>query len=181
VGAGPSTRLMVVSAISLVIVALLSILIARREASDSSQANPAQFAVNGALQAAGKIYRSNHDSFPRGKDLTSKLQRDDSSLTFAFGPQSVVSADNTRLYNATGISVSVSGDGQVVMFAAPGSNRTCWYATENHEADGTPSGLRGASRSSGTNYAVAASQRSCTAGILLPANVTSWTASWPST
>jgi hypothetical protein len=177
---GPSTSLMVGSAVALVVVLALSVVLARRDASAS--ANPTQFALSSAVQAAEHVYKANHDSFPRGGSLVVRLHRNDPELAFAYGPQYVVSSNGGSggQYTATGISVAVSANGQVIMFAAPGSSRTCWYATDNHLSDHSGDGLNGASSYKGTTFAAAGSQQICTAGADLPGNASVWSATWPS-
>ncbi|MFZ0667074.1 MAG: hypothetical protein WAM97_15075 [Acidimicrobiales bacterium] len=173
--------LMVASGIALVVVLALSVVLARRDANAS--ANPTQFALSSAVQAAEHVYKANHDRFPLGPSLVVRLHRNDPELAFAYGPQYVVSSNGGSggQYTATGISVAVSSNGQVIMFAAPGSSRTCWYATDNHLADHLSPGLNGASPHKGTMFATAGSQQVCTAGAALPGNVSVWSATWPST
>lgn len=175
---GPSTALTVGSAVCLVIVLALSAFIANRDKTEG--ANPTQFALSGALQSADHIYKANSSTFPQGDALVSRLHRNDSELSFAFGPQYVVSSVGGSQYTATGISVAVSANGQVIMFAVPGNNKTCWYATDNHQPNDTVTGLNGADPESGVTYAMAGGQPDCTAGTVLPTNVTDWQKSWPS-
>ena len=100
---------------------------------------------------------------------------------FGFGPQAVTSPNNASApLMSTAISVGVSQDGEVIMFAAQASDGRCWYATDNHEAHSITGGLVGASQTHGTSYASASGQASCTAGESLPANVTRWAGTWPS-
>ena len=74
----------------------------------------------------------------------------------------------------------MSEDGQVIIFAAEANDRSCWYATDNHETRSATGGLDGASQTRGTSYASASSQTSCTAADGLPSDATPWTENWPS-
>lgn len=175
---------MIVATLSLAAVVVLSILLARRPSDGDTQPAPntTQIALEDALQAASQVYDSNGHSFPRGQSLLSQLQRTLPELAFAFGPQSVSSSNfASGPLTSTGISVAVSQDGKVVMFAAQATDGTCWYVTSNHEKTATSAGLDGGARARGTSYAAAASQQSCAAGQGLPAGVTPWQSSWPTT
>ena len=172
---------MIVAAISLAAVVVLSVLLARRQPQTAPQEfNPTQFAINGALQAAQQVYGTNRDSFPLGQDLIGELHKNDPELLFAFGPQSVSAPPfASGPLPPTGVSVAVSSDGKVVVFAAQASDGSCWYATVNHESDGTDGGIDGASARSGTSYAVAQNQPQCDTGNGLPGRATAWGTSWP--
>ncbi len=174
---------MIVAAAALAAVVVLSVLLAKRHGNSASQPtyNPTQLALSSSLQAADQVYGSNANSFPRGQSLISQLQRTDPELVFGFGPQAVTSPNNASApLTLTAISVGVSQDGEVIMFAAEASDGRCWYATDNHETHSSTGGLVGASQTRGTSYASASGQTSCTAGEGLPANVTPWTSTWPS-
>ena len=172
---------MIVAALSLAAVVVLSVLLARRQPNLATQptSNTTQIALNSALQAASQVYGSNAKSFPRGQTLLAELQQRVPELAFAFGPQSVSTNFTSGPLQATGISVAVSQDGQVIMFAAPASDGTCWYTTNNHETHATAAGIDGGSALHGTSYASAGSQQSCTAGDGLPPGSTPWRTSWP--
>jgi hypothetical protein len=178
---GPSRRLVGVAVLGFVVIAVLSVVLARRDdnASSLSNANQAQFALTSAVQAAGRVYGSNNQTFPIGHALLEKLDTTDPELLFAFGPQYLVqSSSGTNQYP---ISVATSSNGQVILFATPGSGRTCWYATDNFETPGVVSGLTGASPSAGLSYSEAANQQVCNAGAGLPTRATPWGAKWPAT
>jgi hypothetical protein len=178
---GPSRALVVVATLSLATVVVLSVLLARRQPNLATlpTANTTQIALNSALQSATQVYKSNAKSFPRGQALLGQLQQQAPELSFAFGAQSVSSNFTSGPLQATGISVAVSPDGQVVMFAAQATNATCWYMTSNHETSTNAAGVFGAASVRGTSYAAASSQPSCTAGDGLPPGATPWKASWP--
>ena len=173
---------MIVAAAALAAVVVLSVLLAKRHADATPQTvyNPTQIAISSALQAAEQIYGSDQNSFPRGQTLISQLQKQDPELTFGFGPQAVTSQINASApLTSTAISVGVSEDGVVIVFAAQASDGTCWYATDNHETHSATGGLDGASQTRGTSYASASGQTSCTAGAGRPGDVTPWGANWP--
>jgi hypothetical protein len=162
---------------------VLSVLLAKRHADSTPQPtyNASQLALSSALQAASQVYGSNENAFPSGQSLISQLQRAVPGLVFAFGPQAVGTPNNASAPLApTGISVGVSQDGEVIMFAAQSNDGTCWYATDNHETHSATGGLDGASQTRGTSYASASGQASCTAGAGLPGDATPWTTNWPS-
>jgi hypothetical protein len=174
---------MIVAAAALAAVVVLSVLLAKRHGNSASQTtyNPTQLTISSSLQAADEVYGSNRNTFPRGQPLISQLQRTDPELAFGFGPQAVSSPSNASApLSTTVVSVGVSQDGEVIMFAAEGSDGTCWYATDNHETHSTTGGLDGASRTHGTSYAWASGQTSCTAGNGLPSDIKPWAANWPS-
>ncbi len=179
---GPSRSLMVVAAAALAAVVVLSVLLAKRHGNTVQPTyNATQLALSSALQAAGQVYDSNRRTFPSGQSLITQLQRTDPGLLFAFGPQGGSSPSSASApLSATGISVGVSQDGEVIMFAAKASDGTCWYATDNHETRSVTGGLDGASQSRGTSYASASGQTSCTGGAGMPPDATPWTANWPS-
>ena len=180
---GPSRALMGIAAAALAAVVVLSVLLAKRHGDATPQPtyNATQLAISSALQAASQVYDSNGNSFPRGQTLVSHLQRTVPLLLFAFGPESVSSSNNASApLEPTGISVGVSDDGQVIMFAAEANDGSCWYATDNHETRLATGGLDGASQTRGTSYASASGQASCTAGEGLPGDATPWTENWPS-
>jgi hypothetical protein len=173
---------MTVAALSLAAVVVLSVLLAKKHSNSTFQANfnPTQIALNSALQAADQVYGLNEHSYPRGNALITQLQTTDPSLAFGFGPQSVASSnDASGPYTPTRISLAVSEDGQLVMFATQDSSGTCWYTTDNHEQSATTDNVDGASPTRGASYASANNQQSCTAGDGLPAKATSWETSWP--
>lgn len=178
---GPSRALVIVATFSLAAVVVLSVLLARRQPSSGSQPNlnTTQIALASALQAGTQVYNSSAKTFPTGQDLLVDLQRTDPELSFAFGPQSVPANLASGPFVATGISVAVSQDGQVIMLAAQASDGACWYATSNHETNATAGGLDGGSTTRGTSFAAASSQQSCTAGDGLPTGATPWRTSWP--
>jgi hypothetical protein len=181
---GPSRALVVVATLSLAAVVVLSVLLAKREPNAATQPPPntTQIALDSALQAASGVYTSNAKSFPPGQTLLGELTERAPTLSFAFGPQSVPSSNfASGPLQAEGISVAVSQDGQVIMFAAQASDGTCWYATSNHEKDATSAGLDGGANTRGTSYASAGGQQSCSAGNGLPTGVTAWKSSWPTT
>jgi len=173
---------MIVATLSLAAVVVLSILLARRPSDGDTQPEPntTQIALDDASQAASQVYSSNGRSFPRGQSLLNQLQRTAPELAFAFGPQSVsVSNFASGPLTSTGISVAVSQDGEVVMFAAQATDGTCWYVTINHEKTATSAGLDGGATTRGTSYSAAGSQQSCAAGDGLPSGATSWKPAWP--
>ena len=178
---GPSRALVIVATFSLAAVVVLSVLLARRQPSSGSQPNlnTTQIALSSALQAGTQVYNSNSKTFPSGQNLLIDLQRTDPELSFAFGFQSVPMNLTSGPFVATGISVAVSTDGQVIMLAAQASDGTCWYATSNHETKATAGGLDGGSTTRGTSFAAAGGQLSCTAGDGLPSGATPWRTSWP--
>jgi hypothetical protein len=174
---------MLVAAASLAAVVVLSVLLAKRQGNSTTETtyNATQIALSSALQAADQVYDSSGKSFPQGQILISQLQRSDPELEFAFGAQGVSTSNNASApLSATGVSLAVSADGQVIVFAAEASDGTCWYATDNHETRSATGGLDGASQTRGTSYASARGQTSCTAGTALPSNATPWSANWPS-
>jgi hypothetical protein len=174
---------MVIAAAALAAVVVLSVLLAKRHGDSTPQPtyNATQLAISSALQAASQVYDSAGNSFPRGQTLVTQLQTTVPLLTFAFGPESVSTSNNASApLGPTGISVGVSEDGQVIMFAAEANDGTCWYATDNHETRSATGGLDGASQTRGTSYASASGQTTCTAGDGMPSDATPWTANWPS-
>jgi hypothetical protein len=180
---GPSRALIFVATAALVAVVVLSVLLAKRHANATPPPtdNASQFAVSSALQAADQVYDSNRNAYPRGQSLISQLQQTDPQLLFAFGPQSFSFPNNASApLDPSRISVGVSQDGEVIMFAALANNGDCWYATDNHETRPGNDGLEGASRTSGVTYASSSGQTSCTAGAGLPGNVTAWAGDWSS-
>ncbi len=174
---------MLVAAAALAAVVVLSVLLAKRHGNSTPQTtyNATQLALSSALQAADQVYDANGNSFPRGQPLISQLQRTDPQLGFAYGPQGVNTSNNASApLTPTGVSVGVSPDGAVIVFAAEASVGTCWYATDNHETRSATGGLDGASQTRGISYASARGQTSCTAGTVLPGDVTPWAVNWPS-
>jgi hypothetical protein len=170
----------IVATLSLAAVVVLSVLLAKRQPNPATEptANTTQNALDSAVQAATQVYDSSGRNFPRGQTLLAKLQNQAPELSFAFGPQSVSTNFTSGPLQATGISVAVSQDGEVIMFAAEASDGTCWYTTSNHEPHTTAAGLDGGSPSPGTSYTQASNQQSCTAGDGLPPGVTPWRRSW---
>jgi hypothetical protein len=174
---------MLVAAAALAAVVVLSVLLAKRHGSTTAETtyNATQIALSSALQAADQVYDANGKSYPQGQALISQLQRSDPELEFAFGPQRISTSNNASApLSATGVSLGVSADGQVIVFAAEASDGTCWYATDNHETRSATGGLDGASQTRRTSYASARGQTSCTAGVALPSDATPWAANWPS-
>jgi hypothetical protein len=171
----------IVATLSLAAVVVLSVLLAKRQPNPSSQPNlnTTQIALTSALQAASEVYRSNGEDYPRGQALLGDLQTSDPELSFAFGPQSVSPTFTSGPYRATGISVAVSTDGLVIMFAAQGTDGSCWYVTNNREVSTSDGDIDGAATIRGTSYATAGGQPSCTSGAGLPSNATKWRTTWP--